>query len=141
MIAAAERILVGIVLCLLAYLYVDHLQDKAAAAAKALDDARDGIADRDRTITALSDLATQKALSASKLEGERNAIRAQLSTREIEMRKLQDENADVRAWAATAVPAPVAGVRDHPTFSGAAAYREYLSKGAALPVASGTGDK
>lgn len=137
MIAAAERILVAVVFCLLAYLYVGHLQEKRAEAETAAASARADVASRDLVIGQLRDQATQRALAAGKLQGERDAIRAQLGTREIEMRKLQDENADVRAWAVAAVPGPVAGMHSHPAFTGAAAYREFLSKGAGLPAAGG----
>ena len=136
--AVIERVVVAIVFCLLGYLYVSHLQDKTAAAEQAAGEARQAVAARDQVIADLRETAQQRGVNAARLEGERNAIRAQLGTREIEMRKLQDENADVRAWAAAAVPGPVAGMHDHPAFTGAAAYREFLSKGAALPAAGGT---
>jgi LysB family phage lysis regulatory protein len=140
-IAVLERILVAVIVFLLAYLYVDHLQNKTATAERVAQQAESTITERNQAIIALGEVAKQKGELAARLEGERNSIRSQLGNREIEMRKLQNENVEVRAWAAAAVPEPVAGLRDHPTLTGAAAYREFLSKGAALPAAGGASEK
>lgn len=123
------------------YLYVDGLQAKVAKAETDVDAANKALADSIDTITQLRDLAQRREVAAAKMEGERNGIREAANNREILMRKLLDENAEIRSWAAAAVPAPVARLRDHGPITGAAAYRQYLSQGAALPAAGGTGDK
>lgn len=123
------------------YLYVDGLHAKVAKAETDVDAANKALADSIDTITQLRDLAQHREVAAAKMEGERNGIREAANNREILMRKLLDENAEIRSWAAATVPGPVARLRDHGPITGAAAYRQYLSQGAALPAAGGAGDK
>lgn len=142
--ALAERagqILVLVLLAALAYLYVDGLQSRLATSLEQTHTALQAVADRDDIITKLRDLDHRKELAAAKLEGERNGIQQGLNTRQIEMRKLQDENAEIRAWAAVAVPADVVRLRDHGPLTGAASYRQLLSQGATLQPARRAGEE
>jgi LysB family phage lysis regulatory protein len=144
MIALAERagqILVLILMAALAYLYVDGLQARLAKAEDDVRIERQAVADRDGTILQLRELDHRKEVAAAELEGERNGIQQGLNTRQIEMRKLQDENAEIRAWAAVAVPADVVRLREHGPLTGAAAYRQFLSQGSALQPARRAGEE
>lgn len=123
------------------YLYVNGLQAKLAKAETDVGAANKALADSIDTITQLRDLAHRREVVAAKMEGERNGIREAANNREILMRKLLDENAEIRSWAAAAVPGPVVRLREHGPITGAAAYRQYLSQGSALPAAGGPGGK
>lgn len=138
--ARLGAILAMLVIAGLAYLYVDGLQARLAKAESDVDVANKAASDAAGAITQLRDLAQRREVAAAKLEGERNGIRTALEEREILMRKLLDENAEIRSWAAAAVPAPVARLREHGPIVGAAAYRQYMSEGAAVPSAGGAGD-
>lgn len=139
--ARLAALLAVVVLAILGYLYVDGLQAKLAKAESDVDIANQAATDAVDTITRLRELVKRREVAAAKLEGERNGIRSALEDREILMRKLVDENAEIRSWAAAAVPAPVARLREHGPIVGAAAYRQHLSEGAALPAAGGEGGK
>jgi len=133
--------LVVMVVALLGYLYVDGLQARLAKAETDVDVATKAAADASAAIEQLRDLAQRREVAAARLEGERNGIRSALENREDLMRKLVDENAEIRSWATTVVPGPVARLREHGSITGAAAYREFMSEGAALPAAgSKSGD-
>lgn len=138
--ARLSAIVAVLVIAGMAYLYVDGLQARLAKAESDVDVATKAVNDAAGTITQLRDLAQRREVAAAKLEGERNGIRSALEEREILMRKLLDENAEIRSWAAAAVPAPVARLREHGPIVGAAAYRKYMSEGATLPAAGGESD-
>lgn len=136
----------GVILAVLAiaalgYLYLDGLQARLTKAETDVNIATKAANDAAGTITQLRDLVQRREVAAAKLEGERNGIRSALEDREILMRKLVDENAEIRSWATAAVPGPVARLREHGSFVGAAAYRQYLSEGAAVQAAGGEGEK
>jgi LysB family phage lysis regulatory protein len=133
------RVLALVAMAAMAYLYVDGLQAKLAKAEGDTKAAQEAIAARDEVITELRDLAHRRDLVAARMEGERDGIRQGANNREILMRKLQDENAEIRSWAAAAVPGPVVRLREHGPITGAAAYRQFLSEGAGLQPASGAG--
>lgn len=124
-----------------AYTYTRYLQVKSEVAQNTATQALQGIANRDATIQQLQTLSAAQARLAAQLAGERDGIRGVLNTREIQMRKLQDENAEIRAWAVVAVPADVVRLRDHGTLTGAAAYRQLLPQGATLQPARRAGEE
>lgn len=119
----------------LAFGYTRYLSVKVEVAETNARVAQEGVAARDQTIAVLMALKGAQERLSNSLASERDGIRQQMSDREIMMRKLQDENADIRAWAATAVPGDVARLREHATLTGAAAYRQFLSQGATLQPA------
>jgi LysB family phage lysis regulatory protein len=140
----ANAVLRGAILAVLAfgaYTYTRYLQLKAEVAESAAAQARQGIADRDATILTLRTLSAAQSRLAASLDGQRTALQQLATTREIQMRKLQDENAEIRAWAAVAVPADVVRLRDHGPITGAASYRQLLSQGATLQPARRAGEE
>lgn len=124
-----------------AYTYTRYLQLKAEVAESAAAQASKGLADRDATILTLRALSAAQSRLASSLDGERTALQQLASTREIQMRKLQDENTEIRAWAAVAIPVDVVRLRDHGPITGAASYRQLLSEGATLQSARRAGEE
>lgn len=140
----ASKALRGVLLAAVAfgaYTYTRYLQLQAEVAESAAAQARQGIADRDATILTLRTLGAAQSRLAASLDGQKTALQQLATTREIQMRKLQDENAEIRAWAAVPVPADVVRLRDHGTLTGAASYRQLLSQGAALQPARRAGEE
>lgn len=139
--ARAGQILVVVLGATAGYLYMHVQHARLDAANTALETASKSLEAATGLIDNLRELVHRREVAAAKLEGERNAIRDAASSRELLMRKLQDENAEIRAWAITAVPADVARLRDHGPLTGAAAYRQFLSEGATLQPASRAGEE
>lgn len=140
--ALGERlgaILATVLVAALGYLYVSGLHARLDATKADIAAANKAVGDALGTIEKLRDLAQQREVAAAKLEGERNGIRSALENREILMRKLVDENAEIRSWATAAVPGPVARLREHGAITGAAAYRQFMSEGATVPAAGSSG--
>ncbi|EID2652963.1 LysB family phage lysis regulatory protein [Escherichia coli] len=59
--------------------------------------------------------------------------RALLRQRQNRIEELKRENEDLRLWADTLLPPDVVRLRERPAITGGAAYREWLSKGDAVP--------
>lgn len=59
--------------------------------------------------------------------------RALLHQRQNRIEELKRENEDLRRWADTLLPADVVRLRERPAITGGAAYRDWLSKGDAVP--------
>lgn len=121
--------------------YIASLRSQLELAGEELATAKQGVVDRDNIIGQLRETERTNDLARARLEGERSGIRSLLETRENQIRNLQRENDEYRAWAAIAVPLPVSRMREHGPIVGAAAYRERMSQGAALPPAGGDGGK
>lgn len=60
---------------------------------------------------------------------------ALLRTRQRRIEELKRENEDLRRWADAALPPDIIRLRERPALAGGAAYREWLSKGDAVPPA------
>lgn len=59
--------------------------------------------------------------------------RSLLHQRQNRIEELKRENEDLRRWADTLLPPDVVRLRERPAITGGAAYREWLSKGDAVP--------
>ena len=109
--------------------------------------AADGRADLNAQLARTSLLAAEGAMAVvdklqTQLETERaaqssrrttqNLLRQGLSDRETQIQELQRENTDLRQWADQPLPATARRLRQRPTITGAAAYRDWLSGSGAL---------
>ncbi|WP_313378666.1 hypothetical protein [Achromobacter insolitus] len=92
-----------------------------AKAARDLQDAADLLASRTRAV-----------------QTEQEAIRASLSAREIDVKRLQNEVTEIRSWADSLLPAGITGLRQRPAIVGGADYDKYLSSRDAVQPASGS---
>lgn len=63
------------------------------------------------------------------------SINNQLQTTELQMRKLEQDNDEIRQWAGTRLPDPVMRMHQRPALSGAAGYRKWLSSRDAVSAA------
>ncbi len=119
-----------------------------------LREARRDISDRDRDITGLKkSLANAKSqLAAVDLmarandsfqlayQQEQDAITLAAVARAEQIKRLTNENPDVKKWADTPLPADVIRLQKRPAIAGAASYRAFLSESDALPAASERAD-
>lgn len=138
----ATRVLIALgalLAALSAFWYVQSLRAELNAATQAEQTARQGNADRDAIIRELKLYEGRNAEARARLEGDRTAIRSNLATRELMIRKLQDENKELRDWSSVRLPGVIIGMRDHPALTGAASYRERVPGGDALHAAGGGG--
>ncbi|MFP3183958.1 MAG: Rz-like lysis system protein LysB [Paraburkholderia sp.] len=131
--------LVAAAVALLAFvagvLYVRELRTGLTAAQLEASQARDDLAARDETIRRLQGDAADKAKQQRKLDADRNGIDAKLTGIQGEIRKLTDENAELRAWASAALPADVVRMHTSPALTGAADYLTRVSGGDTLHAA------
>lgn len=64
---------------------------------------------------------------AQRLAKEQNDIRGSVNRHQQEVRRLQNEVESIKDWADTALPGPIAGMRERPEITGAANYKDHLS--------------
>lgn len=115
--------------------YVRELRTELAGAQDTAKRAKDDLAARDETIRRLQGDAADKAKQQRKLDADRNSIDGRLAGIRDEIRRYIDENAELRAWAAGALPADVVRMHTSPALTGAADYLAGVSGGDALHVA------
>jgi len=137
--------LVALVLVILlgvaGFFYVHALHADLDKARTDLTDAQGKTAERDATIRQLLERDRQNAKALQQLETTRDGIQATLAVRETTIRNLERENAEMRSWAAAPLPDPVVRLLDHGQITGAAAYRERMSAGAAVQPAGRVGQQ
>lgn len=121
--------------------YLFSLRADLHSAEEERDDALQAQFDRDAVIKQLQETARKNELARKALATTQSAIRSSLGDREILIRNLQNENAELRDWAAVSLPAAVVGLRDHETITGAADYRKHLSSSSALQPAGSQAEK
>ncbi len=87
--------------------------------------------ERDR----LTDTLTEQRAAQAWLQTTQTDLRREIDVRKRRIQELEDENADLKAWAGQPLPAAARRLRQRPVLTGATAYREWLSGGNALPAA------
>ncbi|MCS2172240.1 Rz-like lysis system protein LysB [Scandinavium sp. TWS1a] len=93
----------------------------------------DELVKRNSQLISLSILTETNSREQTRLYAAAEDTRSLLHQRRNRIEKLKRENEDLRRWADTLLPADVVRLRDRPTLTGGAAYREWLSKGDAVP--------
>ncbi|MFP2467848.1 Rz-like lysis system protein LysB [Pseudescherichia vulneris] len=81
----------------------------------------------------LSILTETNSREQTRLYAAAEDTRSLLHQRQNRIEELKRENDDLRRWADTLLPPDVVRLRDRPALTGGAAYREWLSKGDAVP--------
>ncbi len=119
-----------------------------------LREARRDISDRDRDITGLntsldrarSQLAAVDLMARANdsfqlaYQQEQDAITTAAVARAEQIKRLTNENPEIKRWADTPLPADVIRLQKRPAITGAAGYRAFLSESDALPAASERAD-
>jgi len=83
----------------------------------------------------LADTLTEQRAAQAQLQTTQKDLRREIDVRRRRIQELEDENADLKAWAGQPLPAAARRLRQRPVLTGATAYREWLSSGNALPAA------
>lgn len=117
------------------FVYVQDLRGDLATTSQALQAAQRATVERDGTIQRLQNLNRVNDEARRQLANEQTSIKAALDLRETQIRNLENENAELRAWSAAPLPGPAVRLLEHGPITGAAAYRKRLSAGAALHAA------
>ena len=107
--------------------------DLAKSAAKtAREDADRNLA----TATTLTATLKQERENQSTLRAQQDQLRLDLAKRARTIEELKLENDELRDWAAQPLPDAARRLRERPTLTGAAAYRDWLSGRGAVPTTS-----
>lgn len=107
-------------------------------AERANDAAKTAREDADRNLATASTLAEtlkQERDAQSHLRAQQDQLRQSLAKRERTIEELKRENDELRNWADQPLPDAARRLRERPAFTGAAAYRDWLSGRDAVPPA------
>ena len=126
-------------------LWTQHLRTQAEDARAELDGQRllqaaQRIERQAQTITQLDQALQAERTAQAALRTLQNQLRRGLAERERTIKELSHEDPDMRAWVVEPLPGAARGLRERPALTGAAAYRDWLSRsGAVQPAGDGTG--
>ncbi len=107
-----------------------HIIETQEAALKSKNQA---LAKKNSQLIGLSILTETNSREQMRLYAAAEDTRSLLHQRQNRIEELKRENEDLRRWADTLLPADVVRLRERPAVAGGAAYREWLSKGDAVP--------
>lgn len=114
---------------------IDVAESKTELAKAAAKTARED-ADRNlATAKTLTDTLKQERDAQSLLRSQQDQLRQGLAKRERTIEELKRENDELRNWADQPLPDAARRLRERPTLTGAAAYRDWLSGRGAVPPA------
>ncbi len=115
--------------------YIRLLRAELDAAHTARRTAEAAVAARDRELVARRELEAAARTQLAALERTRDTARATLATRESAYRRLENDHAKLREWASAALPDDVVRLHEHPAFTGAGPYLEFMRAGEPLHAA------
>ncbi|WP_455427528.1 Rz-like lysis system protein LysB [Dryocola sp. LX212] len=84
-------------------------------------------------LISLSILSETNSREQARLYAAAEQTTSLLRSRQHRTEELKRENEDLRRWADTPLPADIVRLRERPALAGGTAYREWLSKGDAVP--------
>lgn len=116
--------------------YVRELRAELAERTQQLDAARQGIADRDKTIDRLKKDADDKEKQQKQLDTSTGKVAATLAANQQEHRRVINETPDARAWADTLLPDGIVRLQSSPDLTGADDYSARMPAGDTLHAAS-----
>ncbi|SLM62401.1 MULTISPECIES: Rz-like lysis system protein LysB [Dickeya] len=90
--------------------------------------------ERAHQLTTLAEQAARNNLEQARLQEITADTQAALSERQKYIARLQRENDALKRWADTALPDDIIRLHQRPAFSGARAYREWMSENNPLPL-------
>lgn len=128
----ALALLIG---CVLLGLLLHAQQLRLQLAANERDIARQAAGTAQAELRQLQQVLDQQRAAQHQLQTTQHDLRRELDLRRRRLQELEDENRDLKAWAAQPLPATARRLRQRPTLDGAGAYRDWLSPGDALPAA------
>ncbi len=119
------------VLCLILYAQGQRIDQANQKREAAEDQVTQLTGERDHLTATL----TEQRAAQAQLQTTQKDLRREIDVRKRRIQELEDENADLKAWAGQPLPAAARRLRQRPVLTGAAAYREWLSSSNALPAA------
>ena len=125
-------------LALLIWAQQQRIDVAVGKADRANDAAKTAREDADRNLATASTLAEtlkQERDAQSHLRAQQDQLRQSLAKRERTIEELKRENDELRNWADQPLPDAARRLRERPAFTGAAAYRDWLSGRDAVPPA------
>ncbi|MBL0609583.1 phage lysis regulatory protein LysB [Aeromonas jandaei] len=96
---------------------------------------------KDSTIDTLTEQLTAQATAAQQLQGQLDQLAMTAATREQTIARLKRENAELKSWADSHLPAAVVSLLQRPAITGAADYQANLSRSGPLPAAASGSDQ
>ena len=90
------------------------------------------LADKKGQLTAINLMAQANDRYQVRLQQQADALSAALTTKDKRIKELINENAELKSWADTPLPADVIRLRERPALAGGATYREWLSQSDAV---------
>ena len=133
------RLLIGLLIIALLALaaacgYSRTLSQEVASAKRVIGTLSAGIDSRNAVIARLQSEAAEREQRELALRQSLGRASAAALTRENNIQRLLDENASLRQWYRTALPAAVSGLQQRPAFASADDYLRWLSDSEQLPV-------
>ena len=110
-------------------------QQRTTQLAGRLDVAAGDIASRDSLLSRYRQQSLKNAELTISQQQTITSINNQLQNTALQMRKLEQDNDEIRMWAGTRLPDPVMRMHQRPALSGAAGYRKWLSSRDTMPTA------
>ena len=99
----------------------------------ALESKTQELAKKNSQLIGLSILTETNSREQTRLYAAAEDTRSLLHQRQNRIEELKRENEELRLWADTLLPPDVVRLRERPAITGGAAYRDWLSKGDAVP--------
>lgn len=121
---------------------VELAQGATALATERAQTAEQQSASRQQTINSLTAALDSERSAQQQLQAQQAGIRQQLRASQQQIEELKLENEYLREWADTRLPAAARSLRTRPSITGAAAYRDWLSRRNAMhPVGNPAADQ
>jgi phage lysis regulatory protein, LysB family len=112
---------------------LSNASDTIEAQGKELKSKAKELAKKNGQLIGLSILTETNSREQMRLYASAEQTNALLRTRQRRIEELKRENEDLRRWADSSLPPDIIRLRERPALAGGAAYREWLSKGDAVP--------
>ncbi len=102
--------------------------------AKTLSVQETALTEKNSQLKSVAEQAEHNNQEQARLRALANENQAALSARQKTIERLKRENAELKRWADTPLPADIVRLRQRPVLTGGHAYREWLSQSNAVPV-------
>lgn len=113
---------------------LDRAHNTVSQQGKDLKQAQQSVADKNNQLMAINVMAQANDRYQVRLQQQAEALSAALTTKDKRIKELINENAEIKSWADTPLPADISRLQQRPAIVGAAGYHAYLSDSDALPA-------
>ncbi len=113
---------------------LDKALNMVSQQGKDLKQAQQSVADKNNQLMAINVMAQANDRYQVRLQQQAEALIAALTTKDKRIEDLINENAELKSWADTPLPADISRLQQRPAIVGAAGYHAYLSDSDALPA-------